>query len=73
MARLITAPSPTVECVFPRILEYSATMLAFHAPPGAVTNPSPYMSEELSRQRLAQDLRELDEKDLLVEEMVYER
>jgi hypothetical protein len=31
------------------------------------------MSEELSRQRLAQDLRELDEKDLLVEEMVYER
>ena len=39
VAWLITAPSPIVEKVCPRKWKYSATMLAFHAPPEAVTSP----------------------------------
>lgn len=39
VAELITAPSPTVERTLPLKWKYSATMLAFHAPPDAVTNP----------------------------------
>lgn len=38
VAWLITAPRPTAENVCPRNRKYSATMLAFHAPPEAVTN-----------------------------------
>ena len=39
VAWLITAPSPTVDRVLPRKWKYSATMLAFQAPPDAVMNP----------------------------------
>src|ERR1700683_2231858 len=39
VARLITAPSPVVGIVWPGKWKYSATMLAFHAPPDAVTKP----------------------------------
>jgi len=39
VARLITAPSPVSEKVCPRKRKYSAMMLAFQAPPEAVTNP----------------------------------
>ena len=39
VARLITAPSPVMDYVLPWNRKYSATMLAFHAPPEAVTKP----------------------------------
>jgi len=39
VARLITAPSPVMEYVLPWKRKYSATMLAFQAPPEAVTKP----------------------------------
>ena len=39
VARLITAPSPVIEKVLFRNRKYSAMMLAFHAPPEAVTKP----------------------------------
>src|SRR5581483_9587211 len=39
VAWLIVAPSPMVEIVSPFRWKYSATMLAFHAPPAAVTKP----------------------------------
>ena len=39
VAWLMIAPNPIVEKVCPRKWKYSATMLAFHAPPDAVTNP----------------------------------
>src|SRR5208337_5565701 len=38
-ARLICAPRPTVASVSPRKLTASETMLAFQAPPAAVTQP----------------------------------
>jgi len=37
--RLMTAPRPVMLNVCPRNRKYSATILAFHAPPDAVTNP----------------------------------
>jgi len=39
VASLIIAPRPGAEMVLPRKRTYSATMLAFHAPPDAVTSP----------------------------------
>src|SRR5664279_6120101 len=39
VARLMTAPSPVVVKVCPWKWKYSATILAFHAPPEAVTKP----------------------------------
>ena len=39
VARLMTAPSPVIENVCPRKRKYSAMMLAFQAPPDAVTKP----------------------------------
>ena len=39
VARLITAPNPVVVKVCPWKWKYSATILAFHAPPEAVTKP----------------------------------
>jgi hypothetical protein len=39
VAWLMIAPNPVVEMVWPRKWKYSARMLAFHAPPDAVTSP----------------------------------
>ena len=39
VARLMMAPSPVIENVCPRKRKYSAMMLAFQAPPEAVTKP----------------------------------
>ena len=39
VAWLMVAPSPVTENVCPLRWKYSATMLAFQAPPDAVTNP----------------------------------
>src|SRR5260370_20868677 len=39
VARLMTAPNPVVVMVCPWKWKYSATILAFHAPPEAVTKP----------------------------------
>src|ERR1700733_5129107 len=39
VAELISAPSPNVESTCPLKWKYSATMLAFQAPPDAVTKP----------------------------------
>jgi hypothetical protein len=39
VARLIDAPRPVIVNVCPWKRKYSATMLAFQAPPDAVTNP----------------------------------
>jgi len=38
-ATLICAPRPGALSTVPRNVTYSATMLAFHAPPAAVTQP----------------------------------
>ena len=38
-ARLICAPSPFALMISPLKFTYSATILAFHAPPAAVTHP----------------------------------
>ncbi len=38
-AVLIRAPSPVVDSTWPRKATYSDTMLAFQAPPAAVTHP----------------------------------
>ena len=38
-AALICAPRPWVSSTWPLKVTYSATMLAFHAPPAAVTQP----------------------------------
>src|ERR1019366_3677044 len=39
VAPLMTAPNPVVVMVWPWKWKYSATILAFHAPPDAVTKP----------------------------------
>ena len=38
-AKLMTDPRPLAVKVLPLNITYSATMLAFHAPPAAVTQP----------------------------------
>jgi hypothetical protein len=64
VARLMIAPRPVTENVWFRKRKYSAMMLAFQAPPDAVTNPVMRNGKNRRQDQLAPTLHASQPKDV---------